>query len=406
MNKLNNHADSSTSVMEAETISKNAASPKSLMSKMNFRKLKGDIAWQLVSVGFRLQFSRKFKFAIIAFKIAIKIKPKFHVTYKLVGDVYLSLEQYELSAKYYQLSLDKYYVLEDEAKEVTPLDLEETYKSLGAAYITLKQYRKTVECLTKAINDHNSQDFRCYGMLGDAYFGLEDYLQSIKYYQLAHKLNQNDTEALPNIGKCYLGLYVKDNSLDYCRLSIINCYHALRNPCQSLLRIVEALFLIIIKNHLVEKFEELAEFQQLSKWFLKEVKNDKFAEYFNSKLNKNNRDNSYPEQEKLIVKSWGKDVLVQKLYDNVYKIFEEDDSIAVGAEYALIRSIYPDYKKSTQALTTRTINGKEAQVDIITIELPDGSRQSFMFDITIAMSKLEELLQNKHSNNNNKTNDL
>jgi hypothetical protein len=35
MNKLNNHADSSTRVMEAETILKNAARPKSLMSREN-----------------------------------------------------------------------------------------------------------------------------------------------------------------------------------------------------------------------------------------------------------------------------------------------------------------------------------------------------------------------------------
>jgi hypothetical protein len=35
MNKLRNHADSSTSVMEADTISKNAASLKSLMSRGN-----------------------------------------------------------------------------------------------------------------------------------------------------------------------------------------------------------------------------------------------------------------------------------------------------------------------------------------------------------------------------------
>jgi tetratricopeptide (TPR) repeat protein len=351
------------------------------MSDTNYiRKIKGNIASLFIHLGFWLDSSNKYRLAIIAYKIAIKLKSIFPVTYQMIGDTYSKMEKYELSVSYYKLSLDKFFDLDDSLKAIIPLNLELTLISIGGSYLGLKEYHKAVEYLTKAATDYDSQDFRCYGMLGNAYFGIEEYFQAINCFQTALKLNQDDDNALANIGKSYLVLSFKEKSLEYCKLSIISCYNALMMTERNILKIVELLFMVIFKNQWEDELQEMTEYQHLSKWFINKINNKE-----EKKLK------TIPKQEYIVVGGGiasvlGKEIKVQEMRNNnneaIYKIFSEDSFWGVNAESAIIHSVYPQHKKILQALKIISINGSDIFVDVITIKLPDGSLRHFTFDIS------------------------
>jgi len=89
--------------------------------------------------------------------------------------------------------------------------------------------------------------------------------------------------------------------------------------------------------------------------------------------------------DKLVVECDGKPIEVivfaSDMGEMIAKIATDDHSLGVGAEYVLIRSIFPGYEIEKQALSVITINGVPTRCDVLTLHNETDTMEVF-FDIS------------------------
>jgi|GEM_PF-1836498 len=148
-------------------------------------------AWN--NLGNSFAFLQKYDDAIIQYKKAIEIKPKYHEAWNNLGIVYAKLEEYAQAILAYKKAIE------------TKPDDHEAWNNLGSAYAESQDYAQAILAYKKAI-EIKPDDHKAWNNLGIAYAKLEEYAQAILAFQKAIEIKPDDHEAWNNLGIAYAKL--------------------------------------------------------------------------------------------------------------------------------------------------------------------------------------------------------
>lgn len=152
--------------------------------------------------GFTLYFDKKFDEAIISWKKAIDINPRYIEAFNGLGNAFLKLEKIDLAVENFE-----------EAVKINS-NYFEAYCNLGSAMIKLKKYQDAIINFEKAIKIKPNYSQAIYGK---AYSLMQNrnYNEAIIYFNKFIKFDPKNADAHNAIGSCLISLNKFEDSLSY-----------------------------------------------------------------------------------------------------------------------------------------------------------------------------------------------
>ncbi len=139
-----------------------------------------------------LQFEKQKQYskAIQAYKMAIKLNPKYTKAINNLAILFYNIKMYEQSAKIFQVALD-----------IDP-NFIEVYSNMGAALNKAKKYDEAIKALETAIQK-SPKHAGAYTNLGNVYNKLYEYKKAIKMHEKSIKLDPKGCNAYSNVATSY-----------------------------------------------------------------------------------------------------------------------------------------------------------------------------------------------------------
>lgn len=160
-----------------------------------------DIIYLLVSAG-------KYDEAIMCLDEIIKLNPDSYTLWYVKGKILIDLKRYDESLECF----DKSFELNSKH------DLSLTTKGVALAH--LKRFKKALNCYQKALFINPLNDYTL-KLMGNTYLiGLKDYEEAIKYFEIALKLDSDDSMLWNNLSYAYLKTNDIDKAIEYCDKSL------------------------------------------------------------------------------------------------------------------------------------------------------------------------------------------
>ena len=143
---------------------------------------------------------KEFQNAIIAFKKAIQLNPKFDEAYYGLGDSYIGIEEFQNAIKAF--------------KKVIQLNPENNnaYNNLGNSYRRIRDFQNAITAFKKAIK-LNPENDQAYYNLGLSYGSIEEFQNAIMAFKTAIDLNPKNYEDYIFLGLSYIGKVEFQNAI-------------------------------------------------------------------------------------------------------------------------------------------------------------------------------------------------